>query len=161
QCAAYSRDAPGRDYSDALGRVLGRDRRTYDRGGSARGSQRLFCGHGQAHSLVPIEEARYPRRVDASPAAVKRTAASRVHGGSRTIRRSHIMLRRAGATAREMLIRAAATEWNVPAGECRADRSVITHVPTGRALKFGEVAAAAAKFEAPKDVPLKEAKDWI
>jgi isoquinoline 1-oxidoreductase beta subunit len=81
-------------------------------------------------------------------------------GGSRSIRRSHIMLRRAGATAREMLIAAAATEWTVPAAECRAEASVITHLPTGRSRNFGALAAAAAKIEPPKDVALKETKDW-
>ena len=64
-------------------------------------------------------------------------------GGSRSIRTSHELLRRAGATARHMLIGAAAAHWDVPAAECRAENSVITHVPSGRAVTFGRVAAAA------------------
>jgi isoquinoline 1-oxidoreductase beta subunit len=59
-----------------------------------------------------------------------------------------------------MLIQAAATGWNVPAAECRAQKGVITHAPSGRTVSFGQVAAAAATVEPPKDVPLKDPKDW-
>jgi isoquinoline 1-oxidoreductase beta subunit len=59
-----------------------------------------------------------------------------------------------------MLIEAAANEWKVPAAECTAANSVITHTPSGRKTTFGKVAAAAAKLEPPKDVPLKDPKDW-
>jgi len=81
-------------------------------------------------------------------------------GGSRSIRVSQDYLRKAGATAREMLIGAAAGEWNVPASECRAHSSVITHVPTGRTVTFGRIATAAARVPAPKDIRLKDPKDW-
>src|SRR5574341_107119 len=64
-------------------------------------------------------------------------------GGSRSVRESHEYLRQAGATAREMLIAAAARRWKVPAGECSAAESVITHRPSGRKVKFGAVAAEA------------------
>lgn len=82
-------------------------------------------------------------------------------GGSRGIRESHEYVRKGGAAARMMLIQAAANEWKVPAAECAADKSVITHKASGRSLRYGQVAAAAAKIEAPKDVPLKDPKDWI
>ena len=81
-------------------------------------------------------------------------------GGSRGIRGSHDYVRQGGAAAREMLIAAAAQEWNVPAGECRAANSVITHTPSGRNTSFGKVATAAAKIEPPKEVKLKDPKDW-
>jgi isoquinoline 1-oxidoreductase beta subunit len=81
-------------------------------------------------------------------------------GGSRSIRASQDYLRKAGATAREMLIAAAAGEWNVPASECRAHNSVITHVPTGRTVTFGRIARAAARVPPPKDIRLKDPKDW-
>ena len=81
-------------------------------------------------------------------------------GGSRSIRTSHEFLRRAGATAREMLIGAAAVRWSVPASECRAERSIITHVPSGRRLSFGQVAEAAAQIEAPNDIKLKDPTEW-
>ena len=80
--------------------------------------------------------------------------------GSRGIRTSHDYLRKAGATARAMLTQAAAQQWNVPASECSAAAGVITHRPSGRTISYGRVAEAAAKIEAPKDVPLKDPKDW-
>ncbi|QUS40466.1 xanthine dehydrogenase family protein molybdopterin-binding subunit [Tardiphaga alba] len=81
-------------------------------------------------------------------------------GGSRGIRTSHDYVRKGGAAARMMLIQAAANEWAVPAAECTAANSVITHTPSGRTVTFGKVADAAGKLEPPKDVPLKDPKDW-
>ena len=81
-------------------------------------------------------------------------------GGSRGIRMSHEYVRKGGASAREMLVQAAANEWKVPAAECTAANSVITHKGSGRTTTFGKVAAAAAKLEPPKDVKLKDPKDW-
>lgn len=81
-------------------------------------------------------------------------------GGSRGIRESHDYVRKGGAAARMMLIQAAADGWKVPAAECSAENSVITHKASGRSIRYGEVAAAAAKLDAPKDVPLKDPKDW-
>src|SRR6266481_1659306 len=80
--------------------------------------------------------------------------------GSRTIRQSQEYLRKGGATAREMLVAAAAQQWGVPAAECTAASGVITHGPSKRKLSFGKVASAAAKVEPPKDVKLKDPKDW-
>jgi isoquinoline 1-oxidoreductase subunit beta len=80
--------------------------------------------------------------------------------GSRAIRESHEYVRKAGATARTMLIQAAANEWKVPAAECSASNSVITHRPSGRTTTYGKVAEAAAKIEPPKEVALKDPKDW-
>ncbi|MGB5079405.1 MAG: molybdopterin cofactor-binding domain-containing protein [Burkholderiales bacterium] len=80
--------------------------------------------------------------------------------GSRTIRNSQEYLRRGGATAREMLIAAAARKWRVPASECVAAKSVITHTRSGRKTSFGKVANDAAKLEAPREVKLKDPKDW-
>ena len=81
-------------------------------------------------------------------------------GGSRGIRESHDYVRKGGATARMMLVQAAADEWKVPAAECRAANSVITHTPTGRTTTYGKVAAAAGKLAPPADVKLKDPKDW-
>jgi isoquinoline 1-oxidoreductase beta subunit len=80
--------------------------------------------------------------------------------GSRSIRESHEYVRKGGAAARAMLIQAAANEWKVPASECRAANSVITHTPTNRTTTYGKVADAAAKIEPPKDITLKDPKDW-
>ncbi|HKA73838.1 MAG TPA: molybdopterin cofactor-binding domain-containing protein [Xanthobacteraceae bacterium] len=80
--------------------------------------------------------------------------------GSRSIRESQEYVRKGGAAARAMLIQAAANEWKVPASECRAANSVITHGPTNRTTTFGKVADAAAKIEPPTDIKLKDPKDW-
>ncbi len=81
-------------------------------------------------------------------------------GGSRGIRESHDYVRKGGAAAREMLIQAAANQWKVPASECSAANSVITHKPSGRTTTYGRVAEAASRLEPPKDVKLKDPKDW-
>jgi isoquinoline 1-oxidoreductase beta subunit len=81
-------------------------------------------------------------------------------GGSRGIRDSHQYVRQGGATARTMLVQAAADAWKVPASECSAANSVITHKPTGRTTTYGKVAEAAAKLTPPANVPLKDPKDW-
>ena len=81
-------------------------------------------------------------------------------GGSRGIRESQEYVRKGGATARQMLIQAAANQWGVSASECSAQNSVITHLPSARRTSFGSVAQAAAKLSAPADVTLKAPKDW-
>jgi isoquinoline 1-oxidoreductase subunit beta len=81
-------------------------------------------------------------------------------GGSRSIRNSQEMLRKAGATAREMLIAAAAAKWGVAPAECRAERGVITHAASGRTVRYGAIAEAAAGVPPPAQVKLKDAKDW-
>jgi isoquinoline 1-oxidoreductase subunit beta len=81
-------------------------------------------------------------------------------GGSRGIRESNEYVRKGGATARVMLVQAAADAWKVPAAECSAANSVITHKPTGRKTTYGKVAEAAAKLTPPAEVALKDPKDW-
>jgi isoquinoline 1-oxidoreductase subunit beta len=80
--------------------------------------------------------------------------------GSRGIRESNEYVRKGGAAARMMLVQAAANAWSVPAAECTAENSVITHKPSGRTTTYGKVAQAAAKLEPPTDVPLKDPKNW-
>jgi isoquinoline 1-oxidoreductase beta subunit len=81
-------------------------------------------------------------------------------GGSRGIRTSQDYVRKGGATARMMLIQAAANEWKVPATECTAANSIITHTPSGSTTTYGKVVEAAAKLTPPADVKLKDPKDW-
>ncbi len=81
-------------------------------------------------------------------------------GASRSIASSQGYLRRAGATAREMLIAAAAARWGVPAAQCSARNSTIVHDPSGRTLRFGDVAEEAAKIEPPADIKLKPPRAW-
>jgi isoquinoline 1-oxidoreductase beta subunit len=81
-------------------------------------------------------------------------------GGSRGIRESQEYVRKGGATARMLLVQAAADEWKVPVAECKAANSVITHTPSGRSARYGQVAAAAGRLTPPTDVVLKDPKDW-
>jgi isoquinoline 1-oxidoreductase beta subunit len=81
-------------------------------------------------------------------------------GGSRGIRESNDYVRKGGATAKMMLVQAAADEWKVPAGECTVADSVITHKGSGRTTTYGKVAAAAAKLTPPTEVTLKDPKTW-
>jgi len=81
-------------------------------------------------------------------------------GGSRGIRESNDYVRKGGATARMLLVQAAADEWKVPVAECTAANSVITHKGSGRTTTYGKVAAAASKLTPPSDVALKDPKTW-
>ena len=83
-------------------------------------------------------------------------------GGSRGIRTSQDYVRRGGAAARLMLLQAAAEQWNVPGGELTVSDGVITHGASKRSMRYGEVAAAAAKLTPPdpKTIKLKDPKDW-
>ncbi len=90
----------------------------------------------------------------------KRIWGSMSTGGSQGVRSSQDYVRKAGASAREMLVAAAAAQWKVPAAECTVEKGVITHGPTKRRLRYGQVAAQAAKLEPPKDVKLRDPKDW-
>ena len=81
-------------------------------------------------------------------------------GASRSVAASQTFLRKAGATARTMLINAAAARWGVVPSECVAQNSIITHTPSSRTLTFGAVAQDAVKIEPPADVALKDVRDW-
>jgi isoquinoline 1-oxidoreductase subunit beta len=81
-------------------------------------------------------------------------------GASRSIASSQLYLRQAGATARDMLITAAAERWKVPAQQCSARDSIITHQPSGRTLSYGAVAEDAAKVEPSAEIKLKPPEQW-
>src|SRR5215467_3752880 len=81
-------------------------------------------------------------------------------GGSRGIRDSQEYVRKGGAAARMMLVQAAADTWGVPAAECGAANSVITHKPSGRKTTYGKVADAAGKLPPPTEIALKDPKEW-
>jgi isoquinoline 1-oxidoreductase beta subunit len=83
-----------------------------------------------------------------------------VTAASISIRGSQSYLRKAGAQARQMLIEEAAERWRVPPGECSARDSIVTHAPSGRTIRYGQIAEAAARRSIPADVPLKRAEDW-
>jgi isoquinoline 1-oxidoreductase beta subunit len=81
-------------------------------------------------------------------------------GGSGSIRRSYMRLRKAGATARDLLIQAASLKWEVPASECKAYMSEVIHSKSKRSLKFGDLISLAGKLDAPIDPILKDEKDF-
>ena len=81
-------------------------------------------------------------------------------GGSTTIRAAWQPMRQAGATARTMLVSAAAKRWNVDPASCRAERGEVRHAATGRIFKYGELAADAGRLPIPENVALKQPKDF-
>jgi isoquinoline 1-oxidoreductase subunit beta len=81
-------------------------------------------------------------------------------GGSQAIRQSWKTLRMAGASARQMLCMAAAEAWKVPVSEVKTERGIIHHKESGRSATYGDMASAAAGIETPKDVTLKDRKDF-
>ncbi len=83
-----------------------------------------------------------------------------ITGGSTSIRAGWEPMRRAGATARVMLVDAAAKQWKVDPGTCRAENGVVVHPPTGRKLAYGKLVDAAAKLPVPEKVALKAPADF-
>lgn len=81
-------------------------------------------------------------------------------GGSQSIRQGWEPLRMAGATARQMLLTAAANEWNIPVSELTVENGIITHTNSNRFISYGEVAQAAAEVEVPDEVELKEKNNF-
>ncbi len=85
---------------------------------------------------------------------------SQLTGGSSTVRGGITQLLKTGATARDMLVRAAATRWNVAPDTCKARLGQVTHTASGRTLGYGALVEDAAKLTPNKDVALKDRKDW-
>ncbi len=81
-------------------------------------------------------------------------------GGSQAIRQTWNTLRTAGASARQMLCTAAAQSWNVPVSEITTEKGVIHHKGSGKSATYGAMASAASKIEVPKEVKLKDKKDF-
>ena len=89
-----------------------------------------------------------------APVYVNTAIGAQITGGSTSIREAWVPLRQAGATARVMLVNAAAAQWGVPAAECRADNGTVLH--GSRKASYGTLAAAAAKLPVPQNVVLKD-----
>ncbi|TDE12334.1 xanthine dehydrogenase family protein molybdopterin-binding subunit [Dyadobacter psychrotolerans] len=83
-----------------------------------------------------------------------------VTGGSGAVPHSWDRLRKAGATARYLLVEAAANRWKVPASECTTSDGKVYHKASGKSLSYGELAEEASKLTAPKEVKLKDEKDY-
>ncbi|MCF0064465.1 molybdopterin-dependent oxidoreductase [Dyadobacter chenwenxiniae] len=83
-----------------------------------------------------------------------------VTGGSGAVPHSWERLRKAGATARHLLIEAAAAKWNIPASELTTENGKVLHKTSGKSATYGELAEAASKLTAPTEVKLKNEKDF-
>jgi isoquinoline 1-oxidoreductase beta subunit len=104
-------------------------------------------------------------RVESAPSDARRygnrlLGGAQVTGGSTAMAEGWDQLRRAGATARAMLVEAAAREWSVPAAEIAVGRGIVSHAPSGRRATFGALAPKAATLTPPAQVPFKDPKDF-
>lgn len=104
-------------------------------------------------------------RVEGAPADVKRYnnlafGPMQGTGGSTAMANSWEQMRNAGATAKAMLVAAAAQRWSVPAGEISVSQGVVSHAGSGRSAGFGELVEAAASLPVPEQVQLKDPKDF-
>src|SRR5437870_12457561 len=103
-------------------------------------------------------------RLEHAPPDEKRYANPLFHfqatGGSTSVKGLYEPMRRAGATARTMLMAAAAKRWNVDPASCRAERGAVIHTPSHRRLSYGALAAAAAALPIPDNVVLKRPEDF-
>lgn len=102
-------------------------------------------------------------RVESAPVAAVYNHTSfgmQLTGGSSSIPSSWEQLRRVGASARTLLIRAAAQQWGVPENECHAGNSQVMHAKSGNKTSYGKLADAAAKLPLPEQVELKSPKDF-
>src|SRR5262249_12034422 len=93
------------------------------------------------------------------PVYVNSLLGAQITGGSTSIQEAWEKLRVAGAQVRTMLITAAANQWGVDAKDCRAEKGIVLG-PGGKRATYGELASAAAKVPVPKDVGLKDPKDF-
>ncbi len=116
---------------------------------------------GLAMVLAEELEADWSRvRLGAVPVQASAWSRRMSTGGSSSIRGSWEIVRKAGATAREMLLNAAARRWRVERATCRAERGAVIHTPTGRRLSYGKLVEIAATLPVPTDPPLKDPKDF-
>src|SRR5215469_14664274 len=100
------------------------------------------------------------KQVEIEQAGASTLFGDQTTGGSASIRTTWDPMRKAGATAREMLISAAALAWAVPRSSCVAENGRIKHAASNRSLSYGELAGKAAMLPIPTDVPLKQSKDY-
>lgn len=85
---------------------------------------------------------------------------SQVSGGSYSVRGNYSKLRKLGASAKEVLLKAASNEWKVPVTECYAENAQIIHKPTGKKLGYGALVEEASKLPVPQNPKLKDPKDF-
>jgi isoquinoline 1-oxidoreductase beta subunit len=113
-----------------------------------------FCTIVADELDAPIANVRY-EFAPAAPAYIDAFFGDQTTGGSTSTPDSWLPLRQAGATARAMLISAAAKQWDVDASTCVAANGIVSHAPSGKTASYGSLATAAAAIPVPKDVPVK------
>jgi isoquinoline 1-oxidoreductase beta subunit len=132
------------------------------------GSAKIWCGKSEmgqgvrtALPMIVAEELCCDwRRVQVLQADLDPKYGEQLTGGSLSVRTSYENLRKAGAAAREMLISAAAIEWNVPHSSCHAENGSVLHAGTARTLLYSQLFAAAAVLQPPADPPLKKPAEF-
>jgi len=135
---------------------------------SPEGDVKIWCGKSEmgqgvrtALPMIVAEELSCGwRRVQVVQADLDAKYGNQLTGGSGSVRGSYSNLRKAGAAAREMLLSAAAAQWNVPHSECHAESSFVIHASTQRRLAFEQLLAAASALHPPADPPLKNPSDF-
>lgn len=100
------------------------------------------------------------KQIDVEQAGASTLYGDQTTGGSASIRTTWDPMRKAGATAREMLISAAALTWGVPRSSCIAESGYIKHAASNRSASYGDLARKASALPIPTDVPLKQSKDY-
>jgi isoquinoline 1-oxidoreductase beta subunit len=113
-------------------------------------AEELDVDWGAVHVAMPPSD----------PAFRTKLGGRRFTGNSDSVMTSFEPLRRAGASARQMLIEAAASTWGVAAAECTTDRGVVFHSASKRRTTYGELAEQAARLPVPEDIALKDPSDW-
>src|SRR6266481_7613974 len=135
---------------------------------SSDGGAKIWCGKSEMGqgvrtalpTIVAEELCCDWRRVQVVQADLDPKYGDQLTGGSLSVRTSYDNLRKAGASAREMLLSAAAAQWNVSRSECRAESSFVTHASTQRRLAFEKLLGAASALQPPADPPLKNPSDF-
>jgi CO/xanthine dehydrogenase Mo-binding subunit len=106
-------------------------------------------------SKVKVEQAPADEKTYGHPLYVLQ-----ITGGSAAVQAGWAKLRQVGATAKLMLLTAAAQEWHVPVSECRAENGSVKHAPSGRLLRYGQLVDRASKLPVPKEAPLKNPSEF-
>ena len=135
---------------------------------SSDGEVKIWCGKSEmgqgvrtALPMIVAEEFCCDwRRVRVVQADLDPKYGEQLTGGSGSVRTSFESLRKAGAAAREMLVSAAAIEWNAPHSECHAENGSVFHASTARTLAYSQLFAAAANLQPPADPPLKKPAEF-
>ncbi|MFL5402657.1 MAG: molybdopterin cofactor-binding domain-containing protein [Gemmatimonadales bacterium] len=109
---------------------------------------------------VPLDQVRVEHAPPSDKLYANPLVGFQMTGASSSVKMLYLPLRTAGATARTMLITAAAQRWKVDPASCQAQKGMVTHAATGKKLSYGQLADAAAKVPVPAEVRLKDAKDF-